>query len=455
MPTPKLCEHNKVRSQCKQCGGTMRGICEHNRQRSQCKECGGGSICKHNRRRHDCKECGGASVCEHNRLRRRCKDCGGASICEHGRLRSQCKGCGGSSICEHNRQRSQCKDCRGSSFCEHSKLRCRCKQCGWLVQPAIKAITTRAQELESKGDWEGAIGAWDLFTNEAQKLLTRGQMKRRYCLEMQRTRQEAGGAQAAGDGKAVTLGTLAAMAGCCFRSSVLCETKFTKIPQQPCWLCSECDVVYLSWLKEALSCIEMQQRNLNRRASFQHERRASQRDAQRGGSKRGRPSHARLALAERGRPALCEHSNRPGHACRDFQPGCKLCPRARSRAAAGAGAGSADVSSRGGVQQWAEACVAARGGRSFAAVPVLADSDSHRATLHHKPQSNPRSAPFCAAFARPLRLISQSPLAAPHWAGGSAPREMLRTAGRSVRSVSTAHSIARAQADSSVGVGRE
>ena len=36
--------------------------CEHNRQRSQCKECGGASICQHARRRSECKECGGASI---------------------------------------------------------------------------------------------------------------------------------------------------------------------------------------------------------------------------------------------------------------------------------------------------------------------------------------------------------------------------------------------------------
>jgi len=36
---PSLCEHQRVRSRCKQCGGS--GICEHQRQRSQCKDCGG------------------------------------------------------------------------------------------------------------------------------------------------------------------------------------------------------------------------------------------------------------------------------------------------------------------------------------------------------------------------------------------------------------------------------
>ena len=85
--------------------------CEHHRIRSQCKECGGSSICEHGRQRSRCKECGGASICEHGRHRSHCKECGGSSICEHGRQRSQCKECGGSSICEHGRQRSGCKKC--------------------------------------------------------------------------------------------------------------------------------------------------------------------------------------------------------------------------------------------------------------------------------------------------------------------------------------------------------
>jgi hypothetical protein len=50
--------------------------------------------------------------CEHHRIRSQCKECGGSSICEHGRVRSQCKECGGPSICEHGRERSQFRDCK-------------------------------------------------------------------------------------------------------------------------------------------------------------------------------------------------------------------------------------------------------------------------------------------------------------------------------------------------------
>jgi hypothetical protein len=122
------CEHNILRSQCKECGGSQ--ICEHNRLRSNCKECGGGSICEHNNYRSRCKECGGSQICDHNRIRSSCKECGGNQICEHNRLRSQCKECGGSHICEHHKRRSSCKECGGSQICEHNKYRSQCKECG-------------------------------------------------------------------------------------------------------------------------------------------------------------------------------------------------------------------------------------------------------------------------------------------------------------------------------------
>jgi len=85
--------------------------CQHNRLRSQCKDCGGSQICEHRRQKSLCKECGGTSVCPHQRIRSQCKECGGASICPHQRIRSQCKECGGASICQHQRRRRACKIC--------------------------------------------------------------------------------------------------------------------------------------------------------------------------------------------------------------------------------------------------------------------------------------------------------------------------------------------------------
>ena len=122
------CEHNRIKSQCKECGGVR--ICEHNRHKSSCKDCGGSQFCEHNRIKSTCKECGGISICEHNRIKSRCKDCGGSQICEHNRRKSTCKDCGGSQICEHNREKSQCKECGGISICEHNRRKSQCKECG-------------------------------------------------------------------------------------------------------------------------------------------------------------------------------------------------------------------------------------------------------------------------------------------------------------------------------------
>ena len=59
----------------KRARGKESGKCDHNRIRSRCKECGGGSICQHARRRSECKECGGGGICQHARRRSRCKTC--------------------------------------------------------------------------------------------------------------------------------------------------------------------------------------------------------------------------------------------------------------------------------------------------------------------------------------------------------------------------------------------
>jgi len=91
--------------------------CPHDRVRSQCKECGGSQICEHGLQRSMCKECGGSQICEHGRQRSTCKECGGSQICQHGRRRSQCKDCGGSEICEHGRRRSKCNDCTPWKTC--------------------------------------------------------------------------------------------------------------------------------------------------------------------------------------------------------------------------------------------------------------------------------------------------------------------------------------------------
>jgi len=123
-------------------------ICEHNRQRSYCKDCGGSGICEHMRKRSLCKQCGGASICEHKRQRSRCKECGGSQICEHSRRRSLCKDCGGSQICVHQRQRSLCKDCGGSQICIHKRRKKQCKECAELKLNSSKQLAQGGQSPE-------------------------------------------------------------------------------------------------------------------------------------------------------------------------------------------------------------------------------------------------------------------------------------------------------------------
>ena len=84
--------------------------CQHGRIGSTCKECGGSGICQHGREKASCKECGGRRICQHGRQRSGCKECGG-SMCQHGRQKTTCKECGGSRICQHGRQKASCKDC--------------------------------------------------------------------------------------------------------------------------------------------------------------------------------------------------------------------------------------------------------------------------------------------------------------------------------------------------------
>jgi hypothetical protein len=86
-------------------------VCEHNRAKHQCKECGGSSYCEHGTRKFSCHKCGGAGICLHGKRKERCESCDGSALCSHGVGKSQCKKCGGSGICSHNRERRRCSIC--------------------------------------------------------------------------------------------------------------------------------------------------------------------------------------------------------------------------------------------------------------------------------------------------------------------------------------------------------
>ena len=112
----KRCEHDRVKSRCKDCGGSE--ICEHNIRKSRCRECGGNAFCEHNKFKSICKECHGSQICQHNRIKSYCKECHGSRICEHNKEKRYCKLCGGSAFCEHNKNKIYCKSCSGSGLCK-------------------------------------------------------------------------------------------------------------------------------------------------------------------------------------------------------------------------------------------------------------------------------------------------------------------------------------------------
>lgn len=141
----KLCKHERIRSDCKDCGGSRvcvhkkikikcaecdgSLVCLHKCLKSRCKECMGNEICVHKRRKSYCKDCMGNQICVHKRRKSRCKDCGGSNLCVHGRSKEYCIDCDGSQVCLHKHIRSSCKECKGSQICKHMRARNNCKEC--------------------------------------------------------------------------------------------------------------------------------------------------------------------------------------------------------------------------------------------------------------------------------------------------------------------------------------
>ena len=141
-----VCEHNRQRSRCRDCGGIA--VCPHGREARRCRDCGGVDLCEHLREKHRCKDCHPGRPlpgnCEHNRRKSLCKECGGAGICEHNRIRTRCTECGGPAICEHKRIRIECKQCPPPKFCEHNRREGRCGQCYVARVKAQQAQAARA-----------------------------------------------------------------------------------------------------------------------------------------------------------------------------------------------------------------------------------------------------------------------------------------------------------------------
>jgi len=107
---------DKIFKQCIKCrNSSIKSInkskCIHNKIKYQCKECGGDAICLHHKQKYHCKECGGDGICQHNKQKDRCKDCNGSAICIHNSIKHYCKLCCSDIICQHNKQKYQCKLC--------------------------------------------------------------------------------------------------------------------------------------------------------------------------------------------------------------------------------------------------------------------------------------------------------------------------------------------------------
>jgi hypothetical protein len=136
-----LCKHDRPRSKCIECG-TGKAFCKHGRPKARCKECHGSDYCIHGKRKFVCSECCGSQLCTHGISKSSCRFCG-KGYCHHGRERSVCKPCGGSQICLHGRRRCVCKECGGSQICPHGRRKAECRECKLAKQAlAIKPLTS-------------------------------------------------------------------------------------------------------------------------------------------------------------------------------------------------------------------------------------------------------------------------------------------------------------------------
>ena len=104
-------------------------ICEHNRRKSRCKFCLGSVVCEHQKRKSRCNVCSGSSVCKHQNIQSRCNLCSRSSVCKHQSIKSRCNFCSESIVCEHQRIKSRCKDCLWSGICVHQRIKFRCDLC--------------------------------------------------------------------------------------------------------------------------------------------------------------------------------------------------------------------------------------------------------------------------------------------------------------------------------------
>lgn len=102
-----------------------------------------------------CKACVKArSRCEHNRVRTQCRECKGSAFCIHDRRKAYCKLCKGSQLCIHEVARDYCKQCHGKRLCVHKYQKSYCKICkaNTIISPQhlIEATSQVEERLQKQ-----------------------------------------------------------------------------------------------------------------------------------------------------------------------------------------------------------------------------------------------------------------------------------------------------------------
>ena len=97
----------------------------------------------------------GSSICEHQRVRSTCKDCGGSSLCEHQRQRSKCKDCGGGISASTRGWGAGAKTAVAAASASTSKWGVRAKTAAAVASASTSGRGAGAKIVErSRGRWQ-------------------------------------------------------------------------------------------------------------------------------------------------------------------------------------------------------------------------------------------------------------------------------------------------------------
>jgi hypothetical protein len=108
--------------------------------------------CIHNKIKSQCRDCGGSAFCIHDKFKTTCRDCDGSAFCIHDKQKTTCRDCDGSAFCIHDKQKTTCRDCDGSSFCIHDKRKSQCRECGDVLKKTIERFIQSSKSTDKKYD---------------------------------------------------------------------------------------------------------------------------------------------------------------------------------------------------------------------------------------------------------------------------------------------------------------